>query len=430
MLTKTNTNTAWRNDDANLDVVRQLNRAYARIPFSQEYEGVLDECPMQLHWSVGPNLPFPWKGGIAGLIDDEVLLAGGLWMPDRCNKAYSYNLATSVYSEVPPPPFDTELTQGACDGESLFLIGGCAAGRSVARLCRSASGKWKWRLIPDLPKEPNNGRLVATAAIIPGQWLFLVSGYPVGTTFDKRDAESLPNWRLRLDEPNAQWERMAPYPGEARGLMPGAVTNGALFVFGGAIPDAALREIYSDLIVHHELTIGPYKGCHDYRDSYRYDPSNDDWKPIRSLPFPMAGGNAVAIRNRYVLLLGSQHVNLPTRVGTSQRLQSLTRETAGRRADSAQEIVPFWTGYDDRILCYDTLLDNYSRVGAMLYGVTISSWIAGGMKVYGFGGEPFHSHNNNTENVLQIGTLEFLGGKGVPAPEFYRRKIATSKSIG
>jgi len=407
MLTKTNTKTAWRNDLANLDVVRQVNRAYARIPFSQEYEGVLDECPIQLHWSVGPNLPLPWKGGVAGLIDDEVLLAGGLWMPDRDNRAYAYNLATLAYSEVPPPPFATELTQGTCDGESLYLVGGCAAGRSVARLCRSTSGRWKWHLLPDLPEEHNNGRLVATVAIIPGKWLFLVSGYPAGTVFDKRDTESLPDWRLRLDKPNAQWERMARFPGEPRGLMPGAVTDEALFVFGGAISDPEMREIYSDLIVRHELTVGPYKGCHDYRDSYRYDPSSDNWEPIRSLPFPMAGGNAVAIKNRYILILGSQHLNLPTRVGKSQRMQTLIKETGGRLTDSVQEIVPYWTGYDDRVLCYDSLLDNYSRVGVMLYGVTISSWVTDGELVYGFGGEAFHSYNHNTENVLQIGALEY-----------------------
>ena len=49
--------------------------------------------------------------------------------------------------------------------------------------------------------------------------------------------------------------------------------------------------------------------------------------------------------------------------------------------------------------------DNYSRVGVTLYGVATVPWVRVGDKVYGFGGEPTHGHNKNTENVLQIGTL-------------------------
>jgi hypothetical protein len=37
------TSTEWRDDEANINVVRELNRAYALLPFSREYEGVLDQ---------------------------------------------------------------------------------------------------------------------------------------------------------------------------------------------------------------------------------------------------------------------------------------------------------------------------------------------------------------------------------------------------
>ena len=42
------TSTEWRDDEANINVVRELNRAYALLPFSREYEGVLDQCPFEL----------------------------------------------------------------------------------------------------------------------------------------------------------------------------------------------------------------------------------------------------------------------------------------------------------------------------------------------------------------------------------------------
>ena len=401
------TKTEWRDDVENLKVVEKINRAYARIPFSQEVAGVLDERALTLSWSVGPNLPFPWKGGVAGRIGDSIVLAGGLWMPDRANRAFAYHLPTRQFSPIPAPPFETAYTQGACDGTNLYIVGGRSAGRNVARLSRTAAGQWQWNTMPPLPAVEGAGRWVATAAVLADQWLVLVAGHPTGTPVETRAAESLPGYRLRLDQVDARWEPMAPYPGSRRSLMPGAVVDGSLYVFGGAMPDPEMRRVYLDLIADHGLTNGPYKGCHDYRDAYRYDFAADRWQRVKSLPFPMAGGEAVTIRDRYILLMGSQHVNRPTRVGKTLATQNRKMETGVKQTPPVATVVPFWTGYDDRVLCYDVKRDNYFRVGVMLYGVATSAWVYDGQRVYGLGGEPFHSFNFNTENVLQIGTLQW-----------------------
>ena len=51
------TSTEWRDDEKNLIVVRELSRAYSRLPFSREYEGVEENrCPFALTWETGPNL--------------------------------------------------------------------------------------------------------------------------------------------------------------------------------------------------------------------------------------------------------------------------------------------------------------------------------------------------------------------------------------
>src|SRR6266567_4006417 len=102
------TSTEWRNDEANLVVVRELNRAYARLPFSREYDGVLDQSPFEMTWNTGPNLPVTWKGGVAGVVGAEIVLVGGLWMPGYRHLAYAYSFKTQTYREVPPPPFKTE----------------------------------------------------------------------------------------------------------------------------------------------------------------------------------------------------------------------------------------------------------------------------------------------------------------------------------
>jgi hypothetical protein len=95
------------------------------------------------------------------------------------------------------------------------------------------------------------------------------------------------------------------------------------------------------------------------------------------------------LEDRYVLLMGSADV--PTyRVGRAQ----------GRKD-------PFWIGYGDRILCYDVERDNYAHVGVMPYGVATSPWVSDGTRLFSFGGEPAHSYNLNTENVLQIATMHW-----------------------
>jgi hypothetical protein len=45
----------------------------------------------------------------------------------------------------------------------------------------------------------------------------------------------------------------------------------------------------------------------------------------------------------------------------------------------------------------------------MPYGVATCHWVFDGERVYGFGGEPAHGYNLNTENVAQIGTIQETG---------------------
>jgi hypothetical protein len=324
-------------------------------------------------------------------------MAGGLWMPGRRNLAYAYDIGQQTYTPIPPPPFETAYTQGAGDGQHLYITGGRAAGRQVARLSRSSSGSWVWTLLPSLPETETRGRWLATASVIPNRWLFLLTGHPTGTPSEDRELPALTDWRLRLDQPNASWEPMAPYPGGTRSLVSSTTGDGNLYVFGGSLSDPAMRAIYQSLRSHLNLVSEPhfaipYNGVPNYRDAYCYDPATDEWRALRNLPFPMVAGSALTINDRYILLMGSADVKT-LRVG--------------KAIGSAD---PMWRGYGDIILCYDIEQDNYSRVGVMPYGVCTCPWVYDGKRVYGFGGEPAHGMNENTENVAQIGTL--IGPKG------------------
>jgi hypothetical protein len=423
------TSTEWRDDEKNIIVVRELNRAYEQLPFSHEYEGVLDQPPVKLDWSTGPNLPMTWKGGVAGFFGDEIALVGGTWMPGYKNLAYAYNIKTKRYSAIPPPPFpkgphalgesNTEYTQGVSDGDNLYLVSGRAAGRNVARLSRAADGSWKWEALPQLPDFGARGRWLGEVAAISGKWLLLISGLPAGRFIEggREEDPPLPDFRLRLDDPKAQWQPMAPYPGGRRGGVSGAVVQSRFYVFGGNYPNKAMASIHANLIKEYGLLVIPYQGVPDYRDAYSYDPETNEWRRLRNLPFPMCSDSpAVVLQDRYILLMGNTQITQTTthfRMGKTN-LAGLVRMYKGKVGPAVKAgIEPYWRGYGDVILCYDVEKDNYSRVGAMLYGVGSVPWVTDGKKVYGFGGEPwtFWSDNpenviNNTENVLQIGTIQ------------------------
>jgi len=198
---------------------------------------------------------------------------------------------------------------------------------------------------------------------------------------------------------------MAAYPGSVRAMLESAVVRGNLYVFGGSNPDPVMRESFKKLVGEYRLFNVPYAVVPEYRDAYRYKPVKDEWKQIRPLPFPMHGGISVALQDRYILLMGTSETK-SLRVSETD-VSALAGTATKRTSTHEQTILPYWTGYNDLMLCYDVEQDNYSRVGVMLYGVATCPWVTDGRRLYGFGGEPYHGHNNNnTENVLQIGAIQ------------------------
>ncbi len=400
--TKVTSSTEWRNDEANIDVIRQVNRAYARVPFSREHDDVLDDRPFELDWTTGPNMPMTWKAGVAGVIGNEIALAGGQWNPGAKNLAYVYDIKKQTYSEVSPPPFKVNYTQGACDGKSLYVVSGRAAGRNVARLEHASDGSWQWTSLPSLPESDAAGRWLGRVEVVPGKWLFILAGVPGSRHPDLTKSEEdppLPNWRLRLNDPKAEWQPMAPYPpaGKLLWLPQSAIARGKLYVFGGTEKDPVIWEIVGRLDKQYKLDrIVPYMGEPYYREAYCYDPETDRWTAIRKVPVRWGGTDSAVLLDRFIVLPG---------MGDGVHYMSL-RVGKSRPPSPSPE---FWRGYNDLILAYDVEKDNYFRVGVMLYSVATCPWVTDGKKIYAFGGEPCHFwNNNNTENVVQIATIRML----------------------
>jgi hypothetical protein len=316
--------------------------------------------------------------------------------------AYAYHSKRQTYSEIPPPPFKPNYTQGASDGQNLYIVSGRDAGRNVARLSQSADRSWQWTSLPALPESDAAGRWLGRVEVVPGKWLLILAGVPGSRHPDLTRSEEdppLPNWRLRLDDPKAQWQPMAPDP-PARKLLwlpQSAVVRGQLYVFGGTEKDPVMWEIVGKLEKQYKLDrIVPYMGEPYYRDSYRYDPETDRWTPIRKIPVRVGGTDSVVLLDRFILLPG---------MGDGLHYMSL-RVGKSRPPSPSLE---FWRGYTDLIIGYDVEKNNYFRVGVALYGVMTCPWVTDGKKIYAFGGEPCHFwNNNNTENVAQIATIRVL----------------------
>ena len=223
----------------------------------------------------------------------------------------------------------------------MYVVGGRGSGRQVWKLTRHGED-WKWTALVPLPSSETAGRWLAGCGVVSGRWLCLVAGTPAGKPSETRDAPQLQDWKLRLDDPSAEWEPMAPYPGGPRALVTLGAAGDGLYVFGGSHPDPVLRSLAHTLPGKYGIEV-PYNGVPNYRDAYRYDPETDEWTSLRNLPFPMLSGDAVTLDERYILLMGSADVR--------------TR----RRGKTINNDAPVWRGYGDMILCYDIEQDNYSR---------------------------------------------------------------------
>lgn len=360
---------SWRNDKVNLPLVAKLNKALANRAFTAEIPGTLDEMPVSIDWSTGPDLPVNlyWKGGVAGEIDNKIILTGGLWMTKRLNLTLSYDPENRTYEMLPPPPINPSYTQGACDGKSIYVVGGRSSKTEVFQLSQDEGGNWNWKTMAPLPAADEAGRWLGSVGIIPGKWLLLVGGiggFPPGLG-SAAGGTKMPDYRLQLDTPGAQWEPMAEFPAGSKHLMMSAVVGQKFYLFGGT------------------------PGMQVEGHAYVYDAADDTWTAIKDLPLPRSGGGTVVVDDRYILLMGA---------GRTDSLRY------GGAAGG-------WIGYSDEIIGYDIAQDNYFRVGVLPYGIGTSPWIKIGDMVYSFGGEPQHNINDNTENVLQIGTLKVSPAK-------------------
>ena len=282
----------WRNDSANMELVRRWNSYLSATPFSDDVSGaaVSDEPALALDWSLGRDMPYGQKDGVGCLIGSEFVTQGGGWSnvtvrgvpPPKLAKdapsfspLFVYDLRRRTWRRGPDPLYVQGRGQGTCTNTSMYVISGyqkhlvdrdnpaVAATTRVARLHKPA-GSWIWEEMPPLPV--GGGRWLGAAGVV-GDYLVVATGsntssFSVHDDMTADNDESapppaplarLPGYRLRLGSsgaavPAARWERIAPFPGGGLDCTAYAVVGAELYVFGGWRPRAASMAAWESLL--------------------------------------------------------------------------------------------------------------------------------------------------------------------------------------
>ncbi|MBI3921648.1 MAG: hypothetical protein HY318_09545 [Armatimonadetes bacterium] len=328
------------------------------------------KLPFGIDWTLGPPFPELKKGGAFGVAGNLLVSAGGMNFPWReTATTFAFDPGVAKWLPLPDLPEGRCYLDGVGVGRDLYAIGGRAGGRTRAegfRLSRSGD-RWKWARIASMNQDRGWSGIAAA-----GNLIFCVAGNRFGpgepTCSDKSTVATVEAYRL--GKPDKGWLNVATLPGPPRGWIAAACAAGRLFAFGGG---------YFDLS----------SGKQETRRSvlaYAFEPRANRWSRIADLPTPLSGADAVAYRNRYIILIG----------GCSVTSHTVFEPSLGRSVEE----------YNDIVWVYDIREDRYTPLNDRLpHGVNDVRAAILGDTVYALGGENVDEPTSNTTNYFQIGRI-------------------------
>lgn len=233
---------------------------------------------MTLVWTERKSMARPESGGAAGLLDGELVVAGGTtwdgdtkqWLKD----VQIYDPRQNAWRSGPALPAPLAYGPFVNSADGLEIFGG-TDGREVHRESwKLDASKSKWRSTGAVPADTLLGR----AALIGGS-VFIVGGCP-----DVADLAGCSDSVWRRDD-GGPWARVSSLPGGPLALPAIAVARNKVYIFGGcALPDTRT-------VVNRSA-------------AYSYEPRTNTWATLHELPIAKRGASAVMISDRSILLFG------------------------------------------------------------------------------------------------------------------------------
>ena len=313
--------------------------------------------PLTLEFSSWPALPpvtgqtqsFGLAGAFTGIHDDVLIIAGGANFPDGPaweggakvfhDQIYLFDISARHYISGKTFQLTTPLAYGLTISTRDGLV--CLGGQNSNDILDHAFWlKWDSKsqtvIQQPLPSLPHP--LANLSGDILGEQIYIAGSDPVS---GKKIFA-----RLNLQNLEAGWQTLAPWPGSARTNAVGlAQSNGetdCFYLFKGRfkLPDQETTTFLSDSWVYH--------------------PINNEWRQVKAQDdFPLAAGTGVSLGANHILLLGGdsglifneiERLNAsiardPEELALVSRRDSLMKNHPGFSADiwSFHTITQTWT---------------------------------------------------------------------------------------
>lgn len=344
--------------------------------------------PLAIDWKLGPDMPLVVKGGVAGVVNNHLVVVPGIGFRQHDAVVQALDLKTMKWTGLPRVPKPPVYTTGVRVRDSIIVLSGRGAkvGPAVQRL-RFAGGKWVWDELPPLPSKT----WYTTSACADARWLVISNGNT--GRGEAPDQVSRHVWALDLNTLDKGWQTVARYEHGVLGPMLAGL-GGKVYFFGGCIYYPWLR---AECKKAWAKGMGTWSNAY-IRQKYAYalDLKTRKWTRCADMPYSRSGGVALAYKDRYILIFGG-----------SSHSRSHTAVRPGKsKSPGAKGVWGQWLGHHDEVLLYDTVKNAWSVLDRpMPYGMNDVQATIHGDTVYVTGGEPNHWFNFNTEDVVMIGTV-------------------------
>lgn len=358
----------------------------------------------EINWQNGVDLPWEYNAGSLGVYGDKVAFATGFGrnVPDSFKQVPGYydgyhrllavyDQTTQTWSQETPlfPSLARAYTTTPVNGGEggLFVLGGQSyqfpyTYRDAYHLALDGDN-WRWDRLPDMKKP----RAMFGAAQI-GSVLYAQGGTVFDNTFGwdtTIDDVGSRFERLDLNNLDEGWASLPDLPGTKRSHQAVVEVRGKIYVLGGVIQTGGENTTAKQMV-----------------DNWRYDPATAAWTRLRDQPFPGESWSALVMEDRYVLMFGG----------------FLGREVVDATGAVIQQQNPE-VGFTDRVLVYDTLLDEYFDATPMprLLADTRVVWLQDGETIYSLTAEVDGSQRIADAYIGHISHLGVGAKSDVTVPE-------------
>ncbi|GAB4513826.1 MAG: hypothetical protein OHK0046_15030 [Anaerolineae bacterium] len=244
------------------------------------------------------------------------------------NKVTSYNPVTDTWTTSPnPSPIEASHMQGATDGRYIWTAGGFK-GKSPGT---ATDEVWRYDTITDTwaPQTPLPEARASGGVVLLGRSLHYISG------LKDRNNDTSTHWSLNVDDPNATWQTVSTFP-RPRNHFQAVVLEGKIYTVGGQtnhdtqprdgmlldmfdpatgqwtvmadLPQARSHAEMGTFVTNERiLMVGGRKGQdgeNPLRTVLQYNPQQDKWTQIATLPKGLISPMANVVGNMLVVTTG------------------------------------------------------------------------------------------------------------------------------